>query len=79
MAQGLNEQAEAFRNRPPSSTACPVLWVDALYEKVRYSGRVMSMAILVVCGANREGKREVLAIDPCRRNPGKTPNSCLKS
>ena len=64
MTQGLNEQAEAFRNRPLNSTSYPVLWVDALYEKVRYSGRVVSMAILVVCGVNSEGKREVLAIEP---------------
>lgn len=42
----------------------PVLWVDALYEKVRYGSRVVSMAILLVCGMNEEGKREVLAIEP---------------
>ena len=41
-----------------------MLWVDALYEKVRYAGRVVSMAILLVCGVNAEGKREVLAIEP---------------
>ena len=64
MTQGLNEQAEEFRNRPLSSNAYPVLWVDALYEKVRYASRVVSMAILLVCGVNSEGKREVLAIEP---------------
>jgi len=30
----LNEQVEAFRNRPLKKTY-PVLWVDALYEKIR--------------------------------------------
>ena len=64
MTQGLNEQAEEFRNRPLTSNAYPVLWVDALYEKVRYAGRVVSMAILLVCGVNSAGKREVLAIEP---------------
>ena len=64
MTKGLNEQAEEFRNRPLTSGAYPVLWVDALYEKVRYGGRVVSMAILLVCGVNEEGKREVLAIEP---------------
>ena len=64
MTKGLNEQAEEFRNRPLTSNAYPVLWVDALYEKVRYGGRVVSMAILLVCGVNEEGKREVLAIEP---------------
>ena len=64
MTKGLNEQAEEFRNRALTSNSYPVLWVDALYEKVRYGGRVVSMAILLVCGVNDEGKREVLAIEP---------------
>jgi putative transposase len=64
MTRGLNEQAEEFRNRPLTSKVYPVLWVDALYEKVRYGGRVVSMAILLVCGVNEEGRREVLAIEP---------------
>lgn len=64
MTKGLNQQAEEFRNRPLTSGGYPVLWVDALYEKVRYGGRVVSMAILLVCGVNQEGRREVLAIEP---------------
>ncbi len=77
MTQGLNEQAEEFRNRPLTSNAYPVLWVDALYEKVRYAGRVVSMAILLVCGVSEEGKREVLAIEPMlEKNRGKATNSC---
>ena len=64
MTKGLNEQAEEFRSRPLTSNAYPVLWVDALYEKVRYGERVVSMAILLVCGVSEEGKREVLAIEP---------------
>lgn len=63
MTKGLNEQAEAFRNRSLMGETYPVLWVDALYEKVRYSGRVISMAILVVCGVNESGQREILAIE----------------
>lgn len=64
MTKGLQEQVEEFRNRPLTSKSYPVLWVDALYEKVRYGGRVVSMAILLVCGVSSEGKREVLAIEP---------------
>ena len=63
MAKELDEQVETFRRR--ALTACyPVLWVDALYEKVRYDGRVVSMAILLVCGVNNAGTREVLAVEP---------------
>ena len=72
MTKGLNDQAEEFRNRPLTSGAYPVLWVDALYEKVRYGGRVVSMAILLVCGVNEEGKREVLAIEPMLEESGES-------
>lgn len=34
MTKGLNEQAEAFRNRELTGESYPVIWVDALYEKV---------------------------------------------
>ena len=64
MAKELDEQVEAFRNRPLNGKRYPVLWVDALYEKVRYDGHVVSMAIQVVCGVNEQGAREVLAIEP---------------
>lgn len=64
MTKGLNEQAEAFRNRELTGESYPVIWVDALYEKVRYSGRVVSMAIQIVCAVNARGQREVLAIEP---------------
>ena len=64
MTKGLNEQAEAFRNRRLDGETYPILWVDALYEKVRFDGRVISMAILLVCGVNSHGQREVLAIEP---------------
>jgi transposase-like protein len=64
MAKELDEQVEAFRNRPLNGNRYPVLWVDALYEKVRYDGHVVSMAIQIVCGVNEQGAREVLAIEP---------------
>ena len=64
MAKELDEQVEAFRNRSLNGNRYPVLWVDALYEKVRYDGHVVSMAIQVVCGVNEQGIREVLAIEP---------------
>ena len=64
MTKGLNEQVQAFRERSLKEQLFPVLWVDALYEKVRYGGRIVSMAILVVCGVNEKGHREVLAIEP---------------
>lgn len=64
MAKELDEQVEAFRNRSLAEHTYPVLWVDALYEKVRYDGRVVSMAILLVCGVDEQGHRQILAIEP---------------
>lgn len=64
MTRGLNAQVQSFRERSLAGEAYPVLWVDALYEKVRYGGRVISMAIQVVCGVNAQGRREVLAVEP---------------
>jgi putative transposase len=64
MTKGLNEQVCKFRGRSLSQAVYPVLWVDALYEKVRVNGRVVSMAVLVVCGVDEHGRREVLAVEP---------------
>lgn len=64
MTKGLNEQVNAFRSRSLAETRYPVLWVDALYEKVRVDGRIVSMAVLVVCGVNERGRRDILAIEP---------------
>jgi transposase-like protein len=38
--------------------------VDALYEKIRIDGRVISAAVLVVTGINCSGTREILAVEP---------------
>ncbi len=61
--KGLNEQVEAFRSRPLEEVY-PVLWVDAMYEKIRMNGRVVSMAVLIVTGINSSGVREILAVEP---------------
>jgi len=63
ITKDLNEQVEAFRNRELESTY-PVLWVDALYERIRDNQRVKNMAVLVVTGINVEGKRDILAVEP---------------
>jgi transposase-like protein len=64
MTKGLNDQVSSFRTRDLSGTTYPILWTDALYEKVRVDGRVISMAVLIVCGVNKEGQREILALEP---------------
>ncbi len=61
--KALSEQVEYFRTKPLESEY-PFLWIDALYEKVRDDGRVISMALMIAYGINREGKRDILAIEP---------------
>lgn len=64
MAKQLDEQVTAFRKQDFSGKHYPILWVDAIYEKVRVDSRVVSMAIEIVCGVDTDGHREVLAIEP---------------
>jgi putative transposase len=63
MTKELDEQVALFRSRPLEQEY-PIIWVDALYEKIRFDGRVISMAVLVVAGITGEGRREILACEP---------------
>jgi len=51
----LNEQVQTFRTRRLEKTY-PVLWVDALYEKIRYGSKVINMAVEVVIGIDIESE-----------------------
>ena len=63
MTKELDDQVSQFRSRT-LEREYPVIWVDALYEKIRFDGRVVSMAVLVVAGITVEGHREILACEP---------------
>jgi len=56
----LDEELRTFRERLLSS--CPYVYLDARYEKVRHSGSVIDMALLIAVGVNIEGKREILGL-----------------
>lgn len=74
----LNTQVEAFRAKSLEKEY-PVLWVDALYEKIRDNHRVVSMAILVVYGVTMAGKREILAIEPMYEESRETWGTLFRS
>lgn len=38
--------------------------MDALYEKVRIDARIVSMAVLIVCGVDENGYRNIIAVEP---------------
>lgn len=61
MAAELDAQADAFRRRP-IDRACPYVWLDATYVKVREGGRVVSKAVLIAYGVTDEGVRTVLGV-----------------
>lgn len=74
----LNDQVQAFRNRRLEKIY-PVLWVDALYEKIRYDNRVINMAVEVVIGIDTEGKRDILAIEPMQEESEATYKNLFES
>lgn len=63
ITKGLSREVNQWRNRPIESVY-PVIWVDALYEKIRQDGRIVSSAVLIVQGITQAGKKEILAIEP---------------
>jgi transposase-like protein len=63
MAQHLDAQVEAFRNRPLDSGHYTFVWMDALTIKVREAGRTVNVHALVAVGVNADGGREVLGLD----------------
>src|SRR6266496_2179207 len=62
ICQGLDDQVEAFRNRPLEGR-CPYLWLDAKVEKVRDGGRVVRKCHVLAYGVHESGYREVIALD----------------
>src|SRR5690348_12242211 len=70
MAQHLDAQVEAFRNRPLDSAHYTFVWLDALTIKVREHGRIVNVHALVAVGVNADGGREVLGLDVCSDEDG---------
>src|SRR5690554_1796975 len=63
MTKELDERVAEFRVRSLEKEYA-VLWVDALYEKIRENGRVQNMAIMVVKGVTMQGTAQILAVEP---------------
>ncbi len=76
--KGLDEQVDEFRYRSLDSEY-PVIWVDALYEKIRYNGRVRNMAVMVVSGVNSQGFKEILAVEPMQEESESTYTELFRS
>ena len=57
----IDDKIAAFLNRPLEGD-WPYLWLDATYVKVRASGRIVSVAVIVAVAVSSDGRREVLGI-----------------
>ena len=62
LCEEIDGRVKAFLERPLEGD-WPYLWIDATYVKVRQSGRVVSVAVIIAVGVNADGRREVLGMD----------------
>src|SRR5499425_374412 len=58
----IDVRVNAFLNRPIEG-AWPYLWIDATYVKVRQSGRIVSVAVIIAFAVNTDGRRELLGLE----------------
>jgi putative transposase len=61
ITDGVLEQAKAWQSRPLDAFY-PVIFLDALFVKMRHEGRVENRAVFVALGINLEGQKEVLGL-----------------
>ena len=78
LAKTLDQDLEAWRNRPLTKDYAYVL-VDALYEKVRQGGRVVSRANFVAMGVAKDGHREIIGCRTANSESGSEWKEFLKS
>jgi transposase-like protein len=53
ISKGLDEEVSIWRRRA-LEPVYPVIWMDALYDKIRQYGRVVSSAVLIIQGLTLE-------------------------
>jgi len=58
----LDAEVERFRTRRLDGPY-PYVWLDATFLKVRQTGKVVSMAVVIAIGVRANGEREVLGLD----------------
>jgi putative transposase len=61
VTDGVMEQARVWQNRPLESFYA-IVFLDALYVKMRHEGRVENRAVYVAIGISLEGKKDVLGL-----------------
>jgi putative transposase len=64
------EEVRAWQSRPLDAVY-PIVYLDALYVKIREAGHVQNRAIHVVLGVTLEGRKEVLGLWTCANEGAK--------
>src|SRR5690348_15114018 len=62
LCEEIDEKVKAFLSRPIEGD-WPYLWIDATYVKVRQSGRIVAVAVIVAVGVNSDGRPELHGMD----------------
>lgn len=57
----VQEEVKAWQSRP-LEPIYPIVYLDALYVKMRHEGRVENRAVYVAIGISMEGRKEVLGL-----------------
>jgi putative transposase len=63
LADSLDSELEAWRDRRLEAEAYPYVFVDARYEKVRVAHKVISQGVLVVSAVRDDGFREIVGLE----------------
>ena len=61
VTDGVLEEVKAWQSRA-LEPLYPILFLDALYVKIRHEGRIENRAVYVAIGINLEGRKEVLGL-----------------
>jgi putative transposase len=73
----LQQQVQAWRERRLTEEYV-YLYLDATYLKANWGGRVVSVALLVAVGVNRQGYRELLAVEAAPKEQAPAWQSLLR-
>ena len=63
LSKNLDEQVEAWAERPLDERDYPFILLDAMQVKVRRGGAVRSTTVMLAVGISEEGYREVLGVE----------------
>jgi putative transposase len=63
LAKELDPLVESFRSRPLDDGPYTFIWVDAISQRCREGGRVVSVVTAIATVVNADGRREILGLD----------------